>query len=103
MAGLDHFSSSTQCPEPIGPDPFPFSAHSLLTSRDAEMALDPAIVRLGTMQTNRHKYFRWTPRTAWVTFVYVAVVPGIFTYMAYKTDGLWDMRAKRKGDILVER
>lgn len=38
------------------------------------------------MQTNRHKYFRWTPRTAWITFVYVAVVPGIVTYMAYKTD-----------------
>jgi len=38
------------------------------------------------MTTNRHKYFRWTPRTAWVTFVYVAVVPSIFGYMAYKSD-----------------
>ncbi|KAK0623340.1 hypothetical protein B0T14DRAFT_564713 [Immersiella caudata] len=68
-----------------------------------KMALDPAIVRLGHMQTNRHKYFRWTPRTAWITFVYVAVVPGICTYIAYKNDGLWDLRAKRRGDIISER
>ncbi|KAK4456083.1 hypothetical protein QBC34DRAFT_388885 [Podospora aff. communis PSN243] len=51
-----------------------------------KMALDPAIVRLGHMQTNRHKYFRWTPRTAWITFMYVAVVPGICGYIAYKND-----------------
>lgn len=38
------------------------------------------------MTTNRYKYFRWTPRTAWITFVYVAVVPSIFGYFAYTTD-----------------
>lgn len=38
------------------------------------------------MYVNRHKYFRWTPRTAWLTFAYVVLVPGIFGYMAYTTD-----------------
>ncbi|KAK1768484.1 hypothetical protein QBC33DRAFT_535129 [Phialemonium atrogriseum] len=68
-----------------------------------KMALDPAIVRLGNMITNRHKYFRWTPRTAGITFAYVVVIPGIVGYLAYKTDGLWDFRAKRKGDLVSER
>lgn len=38
------------------------------------------------MQTNRHVYFRWTPRTARVTFMYVVVVPVILGTIAYKTD-----------------
>lgn len=79
------------------------------------------------MNSNRYKYFRWTPRTARLTFIWVAVVPGLVGYLAYKTDvsrephrphlilfylqladtaqtqGLWDFRAKRRGDLLVER
>ncbi|OIW33751.1 hypothetical protein CONLIGDRAFT_628662 [Coniochaeta ligniaria NRRL 30616] len=68
-----------------------------------KMALDPAIIRLGNMSSNRYKYFRWTPRTARITFIWVALVPGLVGYAAYKTDGLWDYRAKRRGDLIVER
>lgn len=38
------------------------------------------------MNNNRYKYFRWTPRTAGITFAYMVVVPGILGYIAYKTD-----------------
>lgn len=38
------------------------------------------------MQRTRHQYFRWTPRTARITFMYVCVVPAIMGYIAYKTD-----------------
>mgnify|MGYP004729972587 CR=1 FL=1 len=38
------------------------------------------------MMKTRHHYFRWTPRTAKITFVYVAVIPAIMGYIAYKTD-----------------
>jgi hypothetical protein len=38
------------------------------------------------MQKNRHHYFRWTPRTARLTFIYVAVLPAIMGYIAYQTD-----------------
>lgn len=38
------------------------------------------------MTANRYRYFRWTPRTAWITFNYVIVVPSIFGVMAYSTD-----------------
>lgn len=72
------------------------------------------------MQKDRHKYFRWTPRTARLTFIYVALIPSIMGYIAYKTDvsvceqarraqlandakGLWDFRAKRKGDLIYEK
>ncbi|KAL2135266.1 hypothetical protein VTI74DRAFT_9146 [Chaetomium olivicolor] len=68
-----------------------------------KMAMDPALVRLGNMVSNRYKYFRWTKRTAGITFMYVAVIPTIIAYLGYKTDGLWDMRAKRRGDIISER
>ncbi|KAI1412917.1 NADH:ubiquinone oxidoreductase 6.6kD subunit [Hypoxylon sp. FL1857] len=66
------------------------------------MALDPAIQKLGAMTTNRHKYFRWTPRTARITFMFVVVVPSIFGVVAYKTDGKYDFRAKRRGDLISE-
>lgn len=38
------------------------------------------------MTNNRYKYFRWTPRTAGITFAYMVVVPGVIGYIAYKTD-----------------
>ncbi|TPX14327.1 uncharacterized protein E0L32_005523 [Thyridium curvatum] len=66
-----------------------------------KMALDPAIVRLGNMTTNRHKYFRWTGRTAGITFVYVAVVPSIFYWITVSTQDKWDLRAKRRGDLVA--
>ncbi|KAL2271607.1 hypothetical protein VTJ83DRAFT_978 [Remersonia thermophila] len=68
-----------------------------------KMAMDPALVKLGNMTTNRYKYFRWTKRTAGVTLIYAVIVPGIIGTLAYWNDGLWDFRAKRKGDIIRER
>jgi hypothetical protein len=38
------------------------------------------------MQTNRVKYFRWTPRTARITFMYAVFVPVLFGIVAYQTD-----------------
>lgn len=38
------------------------------------------------MWVNRYKHFRFNGRTAWITFVYVAVVPSIVGVMAYRTD-----------------
>ncbi|KAI5279357.1 hypothetical protein KEM52_004417, partial [Ascosphaera acerosa] len=38
------------------------------------------------LNINRVKYFKWTPRTAWITFVYAALVPGILGTIAYKQD-----------------
>jgi hypothetical protein len=38
------------------------------------------------MYVNRHKYFRWTPRTAWITFAYVIAFPTFLGYWAYTTD-----------------
>ncbi|CAI6336581.1 unnamed protein product [Periconia digitata] len=48
--------------------------------------MDPALVKWNQMTVNRHKYFRWTPRTAWITFAYVVVVPGLFGIAGYMTD-----------------
>ncbi|KAH6687389.1 hypothetical protein F5X68DRAFT_261579 [Plectosphaerella plurivora] len=67
-----------------------------------KFAVDPAIARLGQMTSNRHNYFRWTGRTTRITIMYAVVVPFIVGYIGYKTDGLWDLRGKRKGDLLAE-
>ncbi|KAK1835083.1 hypothetical protein QBC39DRAFT_341557 [Podospora conica] len=66
--------------------------------KHVDMALDPAIVRLANMQTNRYKYFRWTPKAARVSFVFMVVIPSIVGVIGYSTDGKWDLRAKRRGD-----
>ncbi|KAK4225511.1 hypothetical protein QBC38DRAFT_457183 [Podospora fimiseda] len=68
-----------------------------------KVAMDPALTRLGNMITNRYKYFRWTPRTAWISFVYVLAVPAAVTYLGWTQDGKLDFRAKRKGDTVYER
>ncbi|KAK4977319.1 hypothetical protein LTR28_007582, partial [Elasticomyces elasticus] len=41
------------------------------------------------MYVHRHEHFRWTPRTAWITFAYVVAVPSMFWYMAYSTEVHW--------------
>ena len=38
------------------------------------------------MYTNRHKYFRWTPRTAWISLAYMVAVPAVFGYIGFVTD-----------------
>lgn len=38
------------------------------------------------MFVNRHQYFRWTPRTAYLTFAYVVAFPAFIGYLAYTTD-----------------
>jgi len=38
------------------------------------------------MMVERYRYFRWTPRTAWLSFVYVVAVPSVLGYFAYTQD-----------------
>lgn len=55
------------------------------------------------MSANRWKYFRWTPRTAWLSFVYMVAVPAAIGYVGWVSDvslsgfgGREVGRAKRK-------
>ncbi|PKY09282.1 NADH:ubiquinone oxidoreductase 6.6kD subunit [Aspergillus campestris IBT 28561] len=66
------------------------------------MILDPALQKYYEVNANRYKYFRWTPRNAWFSFIFMAVIPGTLGYLTYKTEGKWDLRGKRKGDTLSE-
>lgn len=38
------------------------------------------------MITNRHKYFRWTKRTVFISFAYVIAVPAVVGYFGFVTD-----------------
>ncbi|CAK1361943.1 hypothetical protein CBER1_09602 [Cercospora berteroae] len=64
--------------------------------------LDPALVKYANMYVKRHEYFKWTPRTAWITFTYVMAIPGIALYYAWTTDGKWELRGKVRGDVISE-
>ncbi|KAK4146252.1 uncharacterized protein C8A04DRAFT_26070 [Dichotomopilus funicola] len=67
------------------------------------MSIDPAFARLENMQRNRYKYFRWNRKTAFVSFMYIIVVPSFVAYLGYATDGLWELRGKRRGNPISER
>ncbi|BCS18569.1 uncharacterized protein APUU_11397A [Aspergillus puulaauensis] len=66
------------------------------------MILDPALQKYYEISANRYKYFRWTPRTAWHSLLYMVLIPASLGYVAYKTDGKYDLRGKRKGDTIAE-
>ncbi|QSZ30543.1 hypothetical protein DSL72_000097 [Monilinia vaccinii-corymbosi] len=73
-----------------------------MAGHNSLLAMDPALVKYNNLSVNRHKYFRWTGRTAAITFVFAAVIPGIVGYAAYATEGKWYMRGKRRGDTIAE-
>ncbi|RPB28647.1 hypothetical protein L211DRAFT_833628 [Terfezia boudieri ATCC MYA-4762] len=64
--------------------------------------MDPGLIKWYHMHMNRYKYFRWTPRTVKLTFWYVFAVPTALGYLAYKTEGKYNMRVKRRGDTVLE-
>ena len=38
------------------------------------------------LNKNRWRYFRWTPRTAFISFMYAGFVPLVTGYLFWKTD-----------------
>ncbi|KIW04805.1 uncharacterized protein PV09_03990 [Verruconis gallopava] len=64
--------------------------------------MDPALVKYANLYVKRHEYFRWTPRTARIAFMYVIAVPSLIGYVLYKTDGKFELRGKRRGDIMSD-
>ncbi|KAL9534511.1 hypothetical protein SMMN14_02098 [Sphaerulina musiva] len=64
--------------------------------------LDPALVKYANMYVKRHEYFKWTPRTARISFTFVIAIPSVALYYAWTTDGKWEMRGKLRGDVISE-
>ncbi|KAF1835811.1 hypothetical protein BDW02DRAFT_522249 [Decorospora gaudefroyi] len=75
---------------------------SMAADKYGILRADPAIIKWANMNANRHKYFRWTRRTAWITFAYVVLVPGLLGTAGYMTEGKWNMRGKRRGDMISD-
>jgi len=38
------------------------------------------------MYVKRHEYFKWTPRTARISFTFVIAIPSVALYYAWTTD-----------------
>ena len=38
------------------------------------------------MSVKRYEYFRWTRRTAWLSFVYIAAIPGLAFWYGNKVE-----------------
>jgi hypothetical protein len=51
------------------------------------------------MTTNRHKYFRWTRRTAWLSFAYVMLVPAMLGTAGYMTEVSGTKARVRRRDL----
>ncbi|RMJ28975.1 hypothetical protein PHISP_00186 [Aspergillus sp. HF37] len=66
------------------------------------LILDPALQKYYEYTANRYKYFKWTPRHAWLSFVYMALIPGTLIYIGSRTDGKYHLRGKRRGDTIAE-
>lgn len=52
-------------------------------------AVDRNTVKLicdADLYVKRHEYFRWTPKTARIAFLYVIAVPSVVGYLFYKMD-----------------
>jgi len=63
---------------------------------------DPALLKYANLNLTRYRYFRWTPRSAKLSFIYIIAVPAMIGYLGYVTDGKYEMRGKRRGDIVSE-
>ncbi|KAF1819971.1 uncharacterized protein K489DRAFT_63035 [Dissoconium aciculare CBS 342.82] len=64
--------------------------------------MDPALVKYANMYTKRHEFFRWTPRTAWLSFVYIIAIPSATLYLFQSHEGKYSLRGKLKGDVIAE-
>ena len=51
------------------------------------------------MTTTRHKYFRWTKRTAWLSFAYVVLVPAMLGTAGYMTEVSLDEHGREGSDV----
>jgi hypothetical protein len=58
------------------------SEYTLLGRRNAQASANTGPDNF----VNRHKYFRWTRRTAWLSFAYVMLVPAMLGTAGYMTD-----------------
>ncbi|KAI5806228.1 hypothetical protein EDC01DRAFT_778088 [Geopyxis carbonaria] len=63
---------------------------------------DPALTKYAQLNTNRYRFFRWTPRTAKLSFIYVIAVPAVVVALGFATDGKYHLRGKRRGDVISE-
>ena len=62
------------------------AANAMLHSLSCDATGTLADATLLDMSANRWKYFRWTPRTALITFMYVVAVPSAIGYLGFVTD-----------------
>ncbi|MCJ1230776.1 hypothetical protein MMC12_007450 [Toensbergia leucococca] len=70
-----------------------------MAGHNNSLAMDPALIKYANMYVNRHKYFRWTQRTAWISFVYVVAVPALFGYVGYVTDVSLEFLSREIGGL----
>ncbi|KAL0638942.1 hypothetical protein Q9L58_001993 [Maublancomyces gigas] len=63
---------------------------------------DPALIKYAALNSERFRFFRWTNRTAKLSFIYVVAIPFALGVLAYKTDAKYQFRGKRRGDIISE-
>ncbi|KAJ5126490.1 hypothetical protein N7448_007269 [Penicillium atrosanguineum] len=75
---------------------------AIMAGPSKSLILDPALQKYYELNANRYKYWRWNSRHAWLSLIYMVAIPGALTWAAYKTDGKYELRGKRRGDTISE-
>lgn len=57
--------------------------------KNGVVCCERALTSYAVMMKHRYKYFRWTKRTAWLTFTYVVAVPAFVGYWGYQFEVRW--------------
>ncbi|KAK6539887.1 hypothetical protein TWF694_008724 [Orbilia ellipsospora] len=63
---------------------------------------DPALLKWAEMHNNRPKHFRFNRPAARVAFWAVVAVPASILALGYWSEGRYELRGKRKGDVIKE-
>ncbi|KDQ59415.1 hypothetical protein JAAARDRAFT_126720, partial [Jaapia argillacea MUCL 33604] len=62
---------------------------------------DPAIERWNHMREAAYKHFRFTPRSTWIVFCGLVLVPGTVYYLNSSSDMKYSWDGKRRGESLT--
>ncbi|ORY84840.1 hypothetical protein BCR37DRAFT_377670 [Protomyces lactucae-debilis] len=64
---------------------------------------DPAIERWVEMRHDLYRNFRWTSKSTRQVAMWGVAFPVALYYLAYATEGKWQLRGKTRGESITEK
>ncbi|KAF3309711.1 hypothetical protein TWF173_010691 [Orbilia oligospora] len=77
-------------------------AEYIIVKMGGHVDYDPALLKWNEMHRNRTKFFRLNSRAAKLTFWMVVAIPAATLGLSYWSEGRYELKGKRRGDIIKE-